>query len=50
MDRVLGNRQDEVFSLRILAVSPTKQGQGYGSALVRTVTGIVRTTVSGHTD
>lgn len=40
LEQVLGNRQDEVFNLRILAVSPTKQGQGYGSALARTVTGI----------
>jgi GNAT superfamily N-acetyltransferase len=38
---VLGDREEEVIHLQVLATNPEKQGHGYGSALVRTVTGIV---------
>lgn len=36
----LGDRELEVIHLQVLATHPDKQGHGYGSALVRTVTGI----------
>lgn len=41
----LGEREDEVIHLQVLATHPEKQGRGYGSALVRTVTGIVSSPV-----
>ncbi|GJE84058.1 hypothetical protein PsYK624_001330 [Phanerochaete sordida] len=36
----LGDREEEVIGLQVLATHPEKQGHGYGSALVRTITGI----------
>ncbi|EKM54617.1 uncharacterized protein PHACADRAFT_185527 [Phanerochaete carnosa HHB-10118-sp] len=36
----LGDREEEAIYLQILATTPEKQGRGYASALIRTVTGI----------
>ena len=41
IEEALGDRINEVINLQILATSPVLQGRGYGSALVRTITGIV---------
>lgn len=38
----LGDRENEVITLRTVATSPAQQGHGYASTLVRTVTDIVR--------
>ena len=36
------DRLDNMYEIRALAVSPKKQGQGYGGALVNTVLTMVR--------
>lgn len=50
LQEALGDREDEVISLTFLATTPAKQGRGYGSALVRTITGIVRYSHTDRTD
>lgn len=40
-DEAFGSQVDEMLEVQMLVTHPTKQGRGYGSALMQTVSDIV---------